>query len=518
MYACPPFHAEQPGMDLNHIIVQAGGRGSRLGHLTRNKPKALLPVGNLPMMFHFFGKFPKKRFIIIGDYKFDVLKKYLAAFANVDWALVDARGKKGTCAGLKNALSLVPRGEPFMLTWCDLLLSQDYEIPRESGNYIGISKTFACRWKFEDGLFAEEASAAHGVAGHFIFQDAAVLADVPDEGEFVKYLSEKNIAFKELSLAGAREFGLLEEYQKLATAKCRPFNRITDAGGKIIKEGIDEQGKALAVREKAWYAKVADKGFKNVPKIYSLEPLTMEKIDGKNIYECADISHEQKKNILTQIINCLKAVHARESVPSDKASYDDAYIGKTAERLKKVRDLVPFADREHVTVNGRKCKNVFHRWDALQKFVDAYFPKTFELIHGDCTFSNIMLRRDGSPVLIDPRGYFGKTELYGDAAYDWAKLYYSIVGNYDTFNLKRFRLDIRENDVAFEIESNHWEDMEQDFFEILKDDVDKTQIKIIHAIIWLSLTTYAWQDYDSICGAFYNGLWHLEDALREEER
>jgi len=27
----------------------------------------------------------------------------------------------------------------------------------------------------------------------------------------------------------------------------------------------------------------------------------------------------------------------------------------------------------------------------------------------------------------------------------------------------------------------------------------------ILGIIWMSLTTYAWDDYDKICGAFYKG-------------
>ena len=67
-------------MDLNYIIVQAGGKGSRMERLTRNKPKALVPVNNLPMIFHLFKKFPDKKFIIIGDYKFDVLKRYLQEF------------------------------------------------------------------------------------------------------------------------------------------------------------------------------------------------------------------------------------------------------------------------------------------------------------------------------------------------------------------------------------------------------------------------------------------------------
>ena len=103
--------------------------------------------------------------------------------------------------------------------------------------------------------------------------------------------------------------------------------------------------------------------------------------------------------------------------------------------------------------------------------------------------------------------------MYGDVVYDWAKLYYSIVGNYDQFNLKRFRLQINENDVMLDIESNHWEAVEDYYLDLIKDEVDKNTIKLIHAIIWLSLTTYAWEDYDSICGAFYNGLYYLEEVL-----
>ena len=63
----------------------------------------------------------------------------------------------------------------------------------------------------------------------------------------------------------------------------------------------------------------------------------------------------------------------------------------------------------------------------------------------------------------------------------------------------------------FWIESNGWEDMEQRFFELTQ--ADQYEIKLLHAVIWLSLTTYVWQDYDSICGAFYNGLYYLEDVL-----
>ena len=51
-----------------YIVVQAGGKGTRLGYLTANKPKCLVPVENLPMLFHLFRKYPDSKFIVIGDY------------------------------------------------------------------------------------------------------------------------------------------------------------------------------------------------------------------------------------------------------------------------------------------------------------------------------------------------------------------------------------------------------------------------------------------------------------------
>lgn len=201
---------------------------------------------------------------------------------------------------------------------------------------------------------------------------------------------------------------------------------------------------------------------------------------------------------------------------SDKKSYFDAYIGKTYKRLEKVRNLIPFANEKTITINGRVCRNIFFFKEQCERLVMQYIPEEFRLIHGDCTFSNMMLRHDTEPVLIDPRGYFGHVQFYGDVAYDWVKLYYSLLSNYDRFNLKRFSLEIGDKGVSLEIESNGWENLEEYFFELLDGEVTKRQMKLFLAITWLSLTTYAWEDYDSICGAFYNGLYYFEEALQME--
>ncbi len=504
---------------MKYIIVQAGGKGTRLKHLTKNKPKALVPIDNLPMLFHLFKKYPDKRFIIIADYHREVLREYLASFARVKYQIVDAEGT-GTCSGVGQALERLPENEPFMLVWSDLILPEGFILPDayEAGNlpssptadYIGISKTFSCRWSYKNNRVVEEPSLEYGVAGFFLFHDKSQLSKVPDSGELVRWMQSQKMVFQEISLAGTKEFGLLEEYEKLGKEKCRPFNRITVDGNVLTKEAVDEQGRKLAARECLWYEKAREKNSKILPYIYETNPLKMEYIKGKNIYECF-LSFEEKKEILKKLVDALHRLHQSEAVVADSFSIKEAYFHKTMERLAKIEDLVPFAREKSIKINGKTCRNIYFYKRELEQKLEQLTCRQFHFIHGDCTFSNLMLREDGNPVLIDPRGYFGFTELYGDVRYDWAKLYYSIVGNYDRFNLKDFRLEIGEDEVSLQIPSNHWEDMEQEFFALTG--AKPYEIKLLHSVIWLSLTTYAWQDYDSVCGAFYNGLYYLEDVL-----
>ena len=506
---------------MEYIIVQAGGKGTRLKHLTKNKPKALVPVENLPMLFHLFRKYPDKRFVIIADYKKEVMREYLSAFADVKYQIVEANGT-GTCSGVKQAMDLIPEKEPFMLVWSDLILPKQFELPKEyqDGNkpvndYVGVSQTFPCRWMYKDGAFSEEKSTDYGVAGFFLFTEKEKISAVPQSGELVRWMQQSNLKFESVGLAGTKEFGILEEYNKLAREKCRPFNKITVDGDILVKEAVDAQGKKLAKRECAWYEKAKELDIPVLPKIYETSPLKMEFIKGRNIYEC-NFEIDVKRRILESLVNALKKLHSSETIEADTFSIKEAYYNKTIARLAAIEDLVPFAKEKEIVINGKRCRNIYYYKRELEQKLEQliYNCDRFAFIHGDCTFSNMMVRDNSEPVLIDPRGYFGYKELYGDIRYDWAKMYYSIVGNYDQFNLKKFRVEIgevAEEGVHLEIESNGWEDMEKDFFKLTG--ADPYEIKLLHAVIWLSLTTYAWEDYDSICGAFYNGLYYLEDVL-----
>jgi len=502
---------------IKNIIIQAGGRGSRLEILTANKPKALVPVDNLPMIFHLFKRYPDAKFKIIADYQKETMKRYLKAFADVNYEVIDA-DKKGTCSGLSAALSTIPDNEQFMLIWCDLVLSAVNSPVDDKLNYIGISKDFPCRWSYYNNEFKEESSSENGVAGLFIFKDKSEIANVPDEGEFVRWLSTKDIKFERLNMYGGLEIGTMLSYfqNELNKPKCRPFNKMEFKGDIVLKYPTNEQGEKLAQDEIAWYKKVSSLEYTNIPKIYGYDPLVMEKIKGQNIFEYAFLTKGFKRALLIRIVDALKKLHGL--LPTIPANIDDCennYLTKTFDRLQKVYDLVPFAKNEFVVINGKKCTNIYAIKGKIEAEMRAMYPSEFHLIHGDCTFHNMMIETDGvRPILIDPRGYFGKTKFYGDIDYDWAKLYYSMIGNYDQFNRKNFSLEIKENDVELEIISNNWEELEEDFFKLTG--ADRKKIKLLHAIIWLSLTTYAWEDYDAICGAFYKGLLELQEYLDEQ--
>ena len=217
------------------------------------------------------------------------------------------------------------------------------------------------------------------------------------------------------------------------------------------------------------------------------------------------------------MVDSLNKLHSFSSVPADVFSIWDTYYTKTFSRLDRIRDLVPFANEKLIKINGIVCRNPYFLKNEVRQYIQSLCVnpcETFTLIHGDCTFSNTMVDKELNVIFLDPRGYFGSSELYGDISYDWAKLYYSIYGDYDQFNNGNFSLDIREGEVALDIASNGWRETAEYYLKKIPER-NSRKIKFLHALIWLSLTTYAWEDYDSVCGAFYNGTFLLHEVLAE---
>lgn len=498
------------------VIAQAGGQGTRLKHFTWNKPKCLLSVAGQPLIYHLFDRFPSANFIVIGDYLYEVLEEYLRVFPpKVSVKLIKAE-TKGTLSGIDQALTYIADDDPFLLAWCDLLFEQVPEFELKEKNWIGLSRHFKCRWSYNlAGKCVHEPSTERGIAGFFVFQNKAVLKDIPSSGECVRWFSQQPIQFEEIFLDNTHELGTLDNIDQYQQKKLvsRFFNSVEISGNQVVKKARVPEFEKLIDRECNWYRAVHSLGFNRLPSLISEHPLTISRILGSHPFELK-IDFQNKIDILTDIFETLTQLHSCTKKVADPKVVIEVYLQKTYSRVNSVAQLIPFFDQPTIRVNGLLCRNPFHfqyeNW--LAQLVDEIKVDEFTLIHGDSTFSNLLVDDLNRAWLIDPRGYFGSSLLYGDPMYDWAKLYYSVIGDYDYFNRRQFQLQITGKQVGVRIKSNEWKDLEPMFIE--KFPKKMSLIRLLHALIWLSLSGYVKDDYDSILASFYNGLFWLENVVK----
>lgn len=131
------------------VVINAGGRGTRLEPFTKVLPKPLIPVGELPiieLIMKEYQTYDCSDFHIIVNYKKDLMKAYFHDSENnynITW--YDEEKPLGTGGGL----SLL-RGKfesTFFFANCDALLTANYEsmlrFHKEQGNVI----TMICAYK-----------------------------------------------------------------------------------------------------------------------------------------------------------------------------------------------------------------------------------------------------------------------------------------------------------------------------------------------------------------------------------
>jgi choline kinase len=84
-----------------NVVLLAAGLGSRLGTLTRDLPKALIPVAGKPLLLHavsFAARLRPTRIIVVGGFCFPQVKETLASFLADDKPALPSRvGVAGLC-------------------------------------------------------------------------------------------------------------------------------------------------------------------------------------------------------------------------------------------------------------------------------------------------------------------------------------------------------------------------------------------------------------------------------------
>ena len=149
LYAGDANHVKKRNPLNVPVIINAGGKGTRLDPFTRVLPKPLIPVGDIPIIEHIMMEYQSyscDEFHIIVNYKKELMKAYFSDCErkyNISW--YDEEMSLGTGGGL--SLLRGKFNSTFFFVNCDTLLTADYEsmlkFHKEHNNVI----TMICAYK-----------------------------------------------------------------------------------------------------------------------------------------------------------------------------------------------------------------------------------------------------------------------------------------------------------------------------------------------------------------------------------
>ncbi len=113
------------------MIIMAGGRGKRLAPFTNTYPKALMPIGGIPMIIRILDKYYMQgfnNFYISAFYQKkilkDVLKKKFEDLNNSKLTFINETKPLGTIGAIRN-IDVKKLSENIIITNCDTIISEN---------------------------------------------------------------------------------------------------------------------------------------------------------------------------------------------------------------------------------------------------------------------------------------------------------------------------------------------------------------------------------------------------------
>jgi NDP-sugar pyrophosphorylase family protein/mannose-6-phosphate isomerase-like protein (cupin superfamily) len=498
------------------VLILAAGLGIRLGNLTKDINKALLPINNRAIISHIIDKFPKDyEFIIAIGYKGDSIKEYCElAFPNRKFTFVEIDNIDGDNSGpgysALKCKELLQR--PFYITTCDCLI--DSPLPHLDGNWLGVQSTsypekYSTVKLDRNDIIEYSNKNENGYDMAFIG-----LAGIWDYDVFWEQL-ENNIVNGEIVSA----FQIPSKYPTFKAKKLKwldtgnlddltntkkylndnPLSLQKDNSEITYKEGNTfikfTPNKSVLnnriIRAKELINKIPD-GFKYSDNFISYDwqvGSTLYEIDVFEVY--IKFLEELKSNILNEIPNSIEYIHK-------------FYVDKTNERLKLFLDKnnINYYIAKH-NINGKEypsMESIFSKIDFKQFNTNPFY----KLFHGDLQFDNIVYNLGQKKfTYIDWRESFGGYTLGGDIYYDLAKLYGGCIIPYDKMKNEdnitfvqgeysiKYSYDVSDNLKRFKDVYEQW---------IIDNGFDLHKVKLLTAIIFLNMSPL--HDYK-----FSNMLW-----------
>lgn len=499
-----------------NIVYVAGGLNSRFEELSIF-PKILLPFrGNTSILEHNYNVFKNhKQHLIINTQYYKMVKNFIEV-NNLDINIIESTNTNGSYNTIASVKDQLPEGG-LLFIWSDLIFEEDFigdNIPIHSCMIYTYSNNY--RFHACDNIITK---VEHGgnVPGIYYLDKKLIANTSVIVLDLIEYIDDQSIPFFTYEIdQGIFEFRDKQIYlsyiAQLPPRKrnTRHFNSLEINDDVVIKKVAKEQYYNLIVREYNWYQEIKESNI--TPKLLDVTyfdhmscVINGFKLDYlKEYVTLYQYWKDHADDRLTQDAALKKVEDTmyrlwmyRKKIPLNTVLNDltKEFYNKVLDRTESVKDMIFNYDKDYLEA---------HLCDALTKIINYFISNAeggyiwYHLIHGDLNGSNILIHPITLDVkFIDPRGYFGDTELYGPRLYDMAKLNYFLYG-YDHFNLGNYMY--AENKFAKPPIYRH-------------NKYQSNIISIMTAIIYISLTSYICDNVMKVNIAYEHGLKLLQNAL-----
>ena len=501
------FQLNHPGGDLgkkskntiDYVVIVASGQGTRLYPLTKYIPKVLVTFKNKPFIEHMIEYWQQfsKNIIVIYNKEYDSLMKfYCNKYKN--FTTIYFNEVTGTADTINKSITNEYYNKNILFTWCDILPEDKIDVNKLTNTTI-FTYGKECRYCAYNNKI-EKCKEGNIIGLYYIKNYKGIQKYVL--GEDICDVFVKNFGnFNTYQLYNLTDVGDMPKLLKYITNdyQTRFFNKLTTENDFIIKESVNEQGNEIIKKEINWYTNI-DK-FNFIPSFEKVDEykFKMSRLDAKPLYKLFNESSLEKKRIyLGLIYDNLNLLHQKTIQVSNDTVIEDILIEsktKILDRIEKIKPLLNYFDIKYV--NNIKVDDFTSVLSELQDILLKNLPSEYSFIHGDCQFSNI-LGTDDKIYFIDPRGYFGRTLLYGDRDYDYAKVLYALTG-YDAFNNNElFSFELENQNLVFEIKNNLIEELNIQL---------NQRVKAWLVIIWFGLAQYNSNNVLKCIASYYNGFY-----------
>jgi GTP:adenosylcobinamide-phosphate guanylyltransferase len=488
------------------IILAAAGQGTRLYSETAEINKPLFYFKSKPIIAHLIDLYRQISdniiVVVSGDSYGSFLTSWLETYYKEPrWLnIIIQKVPSGTNDVLKQASQFV-KGE-CLVSWCDFIIEDSSfieKIKTPKSDIIFFTSNIDCRFGKIDNKITQTQSNP-GFIGIYYFNSLSIFNSNCED--YLENFIGQNIYTTNINIISLGTIKDLIKNNAFKKQSNRFFNNIEIKENIVIKTALTKNAIDLQHKEVSWYNSAPQSLIEYIPKIeYHSEhnKLILEKINGKPLSECILDSIFWREKLPKLLIS----LHSHSIVQVDIKSCTDIYMTKPLQRLKEIQPIIDCWFNRSYIINGEDYTN----W-KFPSLPNDLIPNKFAFIHGDLQFSNTMMDNDGNLKIIDPRGFFGQTLLYGDPAYDIAKLLYA-TDAYHKINEGQFAINKMKNGETILIHDSYvinddiiW------FFDwaCLHYGISKEKLNFILFGIWLSLTAYIVDNPPGIIAAYAKAM------------